>query len=46
MAQVPRIRKAALGTGESHSLADWPNRNVPRFGVGVYTIWHAVVARC
>jgi hypothetical protein len=30
----------AIGTGESYSFADWPNPAVPRFGAGVYTIWH------
>jgi len=29
----------ALGTGESHSFADWPNAALPRFGAGVYTVW-------
>jgi hypothetical protein len=31
---------AGLGLGESYSFADWPNPNVPRFGAGVYTVWH------
>ena len=31
----------ALGAGEDYLFADWPNPNVPRFGAGVYTIWHA-----
>jgi hypothetical protein len=31
---------AALGSGEAYSFADWPNPDVPRFGVGVYTVWH------
>jgi hypothetical protein len=31
---------AVLGTGASFSFADWPNDAVPRFGAGVYTVWH------
>jgi hypothetical protein len=29
-----------LGRGPTYSFADWPNRIVPAFGAGVYTIWH------
>jgi len=25
---------------ELHRFADWPNQLVPKFGAGVYTIWH------
>src|SRR5262249_47934289 len=28
-----------LGHGAVYSFADWPNRAVPAFGAGVYTIW-------
>jgi hypothetical protein len=30
-----------LAGGEQHRFADWPNPSVPKFGAGVYTIWHA-----
>jgi hypothetical protein len=30
----------ALTEGPLHSFADWPNAQVPKFGAGVYTIWH------
>ena len=29
-----------LSGGNAHAFADWPNAAVPRFGAGVYTIWH------
>jgi hypothetical protein len=29
-----------LSHGTVYSFADWPNRLVPTFGAGVYTIWH------
>lgn len=29
-----------LGRGTAHSFASWPNRSVPTFGAGVYTVWH------
>jgi hypothetical protein len=29
-----------LGKGAVWSFRDWPNRDVPTFGAGVYTIWH------
>jgi hypothetical protein len=32
---------AALGPGDAYSFADWRNPAVPRFGPGVYTVWHA-----
>jgi hypothetical protein len=38
---LPDDVAAALSLGEGYSFADWPNRNVPRFGAGVYTIWRA-----
>jgi hypothetical protein len=31
---------AALSEGNAHRFSDWPNPEVPRFGAGVYTIWH------
>jgi hypothetical protein len=30
----------ALAEGKAHKFSDWPNPEVPRFGAGVYTIWH------
>jgi hypothetical protein len=33
-------RIAALAEGTAHRFSDWPNLGVPRFGAGVYTIWH------
>jgi hypothetical protein len=38
---LPDDVAAALGRGESYSIADWPNPAVPRHGAGVYTVWHA-----
>ena len=38
---LPDDVAAALGTGESHTFADWPNPAVPRYGAGVYAVWHA-----
>ena len=38
---VPDNVAASLGSGESYSFAEWPNVAVPRFGAGVYTVWHA-----
>ena len=29
-----------LSEGNAHRFSDWPNPEVPRFGAGVYTIWH------
>ena len=29
-----------LAAGTLYSFRDWPNEAVPRFGAGVYTIWH------
>ncbi len=29
-----------LAHGAAYSFSDWPNSSVPRFGAGVYTIWH------
>jgi hypothetical protein len=29
-----------LSRGTAYPFADWPNRAVPIFGAGVYTIWH------
>jgi hypothetical protein len=29
-----------LSRGAAYSFASWPNRSVPTFGAGVYTIWH------
>jgi hypothetical protein len=31
---------ADLTRGPAYSFADWPNPLVPKFGAGVYTIWH------
>jgi hypothetical protein len=31
---------SALGDGVAHQFAQWPNPEVPKFGAGVYTIWH------
>jgi hypothetical protein len=33
-------RIALLAEGPAHRFSDWPNFEVPRFGAGVYTIWH------
>jgi hypothetical protein len=33
-------RIAALADGTARRFSDWPNIEVPRFGAGVYTIWH------
>src|SRR5262245_50877131 len=30
-----------LTAGALYWFRDWPNEAVPRFGAGVYTIWHA-----
>ena len=30
----------ALSAGTLYWFRDWPNEAVPRFGAGVYTIWH------
>ena len=30
----------ALATGPLYWFRDWPNKAVPRFGAGVYTVWH------
>lgn len=30
----------SLTSGTLYSFADWPNADVPKFGAGVYTIWH------
>jgi hypothetical protein len=30
----------SLSEGNAHRFSDWPNPEVPRFGAGVYTIWH------
>jgi hypothetical protein len=37
---LPDDAAAALGSGESHSFTERPKPTVPRFGAGVYTIWH------
>jgi hypothetical protein len=29
-----------LSEGNAHRFSDWPKPEVPRFGAGVYTIWH------
>jgi hypothetical protein len=29
-----------LAEGPLYRFADWPNADVPKFGAGVYTIWH------
>ncbi len=29
-----------LAHGTAYSFSEWPNSSVPRFGAGVYTIWH------
>lgn len=29
-----------VSEGPLHAFADWPNLAVPKFGAGVYTIWH------
>ena len=29
-----------LSEGNAYRFSDWPNPEVPRFGAGVYTIWH------
>jgi hypothetical protein len=39
-ASVSDVRLAELGHGAACAFADWPNRSVPTFGAGVYTIWH------
>ena len=31
---------AELSHGAAYCFSDWPNRSVPAFGAGVYTIWH------
>jgi hypothetical protein len=31
---------ADLTRGPAYSFAHWPNPLVPKFGAGVYTIWH------
>ena len=36
---LPDDVASALGTGDSHSFAGWPNAAVPQFGAGVYTVW-------
>jgi hypothetical protein len=33
-------RIAALTEGTVHRFSGWPNLEVPKFGAGVYTIWH------
>lgn len=30
----------ALADGIAHPFSKWPNPEVPKFGAGVYTIWH------
>ena len=37
---LPGDVATALASGDSHSFSDWPNPAVPRFGAGVYTVWH------
>ncbi|MCP1834165.1 hypothetical protein J2R76_002502 [Bradyrhizobium sp. USDA 4532] len=29
-----------LADGTAHQFSQWPNQEVPKFGAGVYTIWH------
>jgi hypothetical protein len=31
---------SALADGIAHRFSQWPNPEVPKFGAGVYTIWH------
>jgi hypothetical protein len=31
---------SALADGPAHPFSLWPNPEVPKFGAGVYTIWH------
>ena len=38
-ARVPELTE--LQTGPAFRFADWPNGQVPRRAVGVYTIWRA-----
>lgn len=37
---LPAQAASDLARGKAYSFADWPNPAVPRFGAGVYTIWH------
>jgi hypothetical protein len=30
----------ALADGTTHDFSQWPNPELPKFGAGVYTIWH------
>jgi hypothetical protein len=35
-----REHVSALSEGTAHPFSQWPNPEVPKFGAGVYTIWH------
>ena len=37
---LPAEVVADLSSGAAHSFADWPDRAVPPYGAGVYTIWN------
>ncbi|MGY4242014.1 hypothetical protein ACVIIZ_003422 [Bradyrhizobium sp. USDA 4523] len=38
---LPPEYVCGLADGTAHQFGQWPNPKVPKFGAGVYTIWHS-----